>query len=89
MTHTSSHTSLHPINAGVALGVLVAACAFSLGVIASISGIWHDAVITWGQFYLGFGPTLGGSVIGAVWGFLDGFVGGALFAWLYNLLGSR
>ena len=25
-----------------------------------------------------------GSVVGALWGFVDGLIGGALFAWLYN-----
>ncbi len=30
-----------------------------------------------------------GSVIGLVWGFVDGLIGGAIFAWVYNkLVGS-
>jgi hypothetical protein len=39
-----------------------------------------------GSFYIGFGPTLGGALIGAVWGFAVGFVFFAVAAWLYNLL---
>ena len=39
-----------------------------------------------GSFYLGFGPTLGGALIGAVWGLVVGFVFFALGAWLYNML---
>ncbi len=39
-----------------------------------------------GSFYLGFGPTLGGALIGAVWGFAIGFVFFALAAWIYNKL---
>ena len=31
-----------------------------------------------GSFYVGFGPTLGGALIGALWGFAVGFV---FFAW--------
>ncbi len=27
-----------------------------------------------------------GAVIGAVWGFIDGAIGGFVFAWLYNKL---
>jgi hypothetical protein len=27
-----------------------------------------------------------GSVIGLLWGLVDGFIGGLVFAWLYNLL---
>jgi len=30
-----------------------------------------------------------GSLIGLVWGFVDGLIGGAIFAWLYNLLAAR
>jgi hypothetical protein len=39
-----------------------------------------------GSFYVGFGPTLGGALIGALWGFALGFVFFALGAWLYNML---
>ena len=30
-----------------------------------------------------------GSIIGAVWGFIDAGIGGAIFAWLYNLLADK
>lgn len=39
-----------------------------------------------GQLYRGYSITPVGSVIGLVWAFCDGFVGGAVFAWLYNKL---
>ena len=39
-----------------------------------------------GSFYAGFGPTIAGALIGAIWGFTVGFVFFALAAWLYNLL---
>lgn len=38
------------------------------------------------RIYLGYAFTPLGSVIGLVWGFVDGLIGGALFAWLYNTL---
>jgi len=34
--------------------------------------------------YRGYSATLSGSLIGAVWGFLDGAVSGLLIAWIYN-----
>ncbi len=34
--------------------------------------------------YIGFTFTPMGSLIGLAWGFVDGFIGGAIFAWLYN-----
>jgi len=39
-----------------------------------------------GKIYRGYSITPLGSVIGLAWGLVDGLVGGAIFAWLYNLL---
>ncbi len=39
-----------------------------------------------GHIYRGFNVSPLGSVIGLIWGFVDGLIGGAIFAWLYNLL---
>jgi len=41
------------------------------------------------RIYLGYAFTPVGSVIGLVWGFVDGFIACAVFAWLYNLLAGR
>jgi hypothetical protein len=42
-----------------------------------------------GRVYLGYRLDALGSVIGLVWGFFDGLIGGAIFAWLYNLLTDK
>ena len=42
-----------------------------------------------GRVYRGYNISPLGSVIGLVWGFADGAIGGAIFAWLYNLIASR
>lgn len=39
-----------------------------------------------GMVYRGYTLSPLGSFIGLVWGFFDGVIGGAIFAWLYNLL---
>ena len=36
------------------------------------------------RIYIGYSFTPIGSVIGAVWGFIDFAIGGAIAAWLYN-----
>ena len=36
------------------------------------------------RLYIGYSFTPMGSVIGAVWGFVDWGIAGAIFAWLYN-----
>jgi hypothetical protein len=34
-------------------------------------------------------PSIGSIVTGTLYGLVDGAIGGAVFAWLYNLLSSR
>ena len=42
-----------------------------------------------GRLYRGYSITPTGSLIGLVWAFLDGLIGGLIFAWLYNLLAGK
>lgn len=39
-----------------------------------------------GRLYRGYSISGVGSFIGLAWAFADGLLGGAIFAWLYNLL---
>ena len=39
-----------------------------------------------GRCYRGYEISPLGSLIGLAWGFVDGLIGGAIFAWLYNCL---
>jgi hypothetical protein len=68
----------------LALGVSCAIYMLLLGW-AGMLGWGADIVNTIGTFYIGFAPTLLGGIIGAVWGFLDGAIGGAIIAIIYNL----
>ncbi|MFH1691185.1 MAG: bacteriophage holin [Candidatus Omnitrophota bacterium] len=51
-----------------------------------------DTFLQWGTgfryvmstLYLGYTPTVLGSIIGAAWGLVDGGCGGLVVAWLYN-----
>jgi len=38
------------------------------------------------HFYIGYTFSYAGAFVGLVWGFIDGAVGAAIFAWLYNKL---
>lgn len=40
------------------------------------------------KFYFGYSVSWLGGIIGLFWGFVDGFITGALFAWLYNKLAA-
>lgn len=42
-----------------------------------------------GKLYRGYSLSPTGSFIGFVWALVDGAIGGAIFAWLYNFLIGR
>ena len=42
-----------------------------------------------GRLYRGYAISPVGSMIGLIWAFFDGLIGGALFAWLYNVLAGK
>ena len=42
-----------------------------------------------GMVYRGYNISATGSLIGLVWGFTDGLIGGFVFAWLYNKFASK
>tara|TARA_Y100000590_G_scaffold49164_2_gene51970 strand:+ start:1505 stop:1747 length:243 start_codon:yes stop_codon:yes gene_type:complete len=41
------------------------------------------------RVYIGYSFTPMGSIIGALWGFVDWGIAGAIFAWLYNLINKK
>ena len=73
---------------------LASAIIWSLGLFAltwwiiAFDGITHEATLI-GHLYRGYDISPMGSVIGLVWAFPDALVGGAVFAWLYNLIAAR
>jgi hypothetical protein len=69
---------------GLSLGIIWAIGSFLLGILATLSGQGKEIVDIIGSFYIGYAATIKGSLIGAVWAFIDAFIGGALLAWLYN-----
>lgn len=69
---------------GLALGIMWGVGMLVLGFAAHWFMWGTPLVTTMGSAYVGFEPTLWGSVIGGVWGFCDGFIGGVVLAWLYN-----
>jgi hypothetical protein len=42
-----------------------------------------------GLVYRGYSISPLGSIAGLIWGFVDGLIGGAIFAWLYNKITER
>jgi len=56
--------------------------------IIALDGITGEPTII-GRLYRGYNISPGGSFIGLIWASIDGFIGGAVFAWFYNWLSGR
>ena len=49
----------------------------------------QDGPTVLGALYRGYTLTPSGSLVGFAWAIADGYIGGAIFAWLYNKLLNR
>lgn len=72
---------------GLALGIIWGAALLIMGLAAMIfPGYAAGFVRSAGSLYIGYNSTIIGSLVGALWGFIDAGIFGLLFAWLYNKL---
>ncbi len=88
----NSNMRFHVTALALTVGLLWGVVVF---LVAAANTIWP----TYGQAFLelvasiypGYhaSPGLGSALIGASYGFLDGAIGGAVLAWVYNLLADR
>ena len=67
-------------------GIFGASAMFLLAWWLIIIGNAEGPITLFERIYIGYSFTPLGSVIGAVWGFVDWGIAGAIFAWLYNLI---
>lgn len=72
------------ISLGLAVGVTAAIYVFLLGIAAGLFGWGVVAVSVLSNLFIGYEPSVVGSITGAVWAFVNGLVAGILIAWLYN-----
>jgi len=71
---------------GLTLGMVWGSAMFLLGLINLKTTLGSSILLGMSSLYVGYAPTIMGSVIGGVWGFLDAGVAGVIVAWLYNKL---
>ncbi|MDP8234356.1 MAG: bacteriophage holin [Candidatus Saelkia tenebricola] len=79
-------TNLNVKALGLSLGIIWAIAAFIMGILAMMLGYGGNFVEALGSIYIGYEATLKGSIIGAIWGFIDAGICGVIVAWLYNKL---
>jgi ABC-type nitrate/sulfonate/bicarbonate transport system permease component len=83
---------LNTVAMAAALGIFWGACVLLLGVANIIWPSYGQAVLQiCASIYPGYHPGtgLGSVIIGTIYALIDGFVGGAIFGWLYNLLAGE
>ena len=74
---------LQPLALGIAIGLLWAIYVGCLGIFAML-GWGNGLVAPLAALYIGYGPSIIGAIIGAIWAFVDGLVAGVVIAWVYN-----
>jgi hypothetical protein len=70
---------------GLACGIIWGGLMLILG-LGAMMGWGEDVVNFISRIYVGYQASFLGAMIGLIWGFVDAFVGGVIFAWLYNKL---
>ncbi len=80
MARNGTHGTLGVISFGLAVAITSAAFTFFLGLMATFFGWGVELAGALSSLYIGFSPTFVGTITGAVWAFVDGFVAGVMIA---------
>lgn len=83
----SNCRNLSILRFSIAIGFTYGLGMLFLGLMGTYCGWGANVVEAMGTVYIGYQTTIMGSIIGGLWGLVDGFIGGALIAIMYNLLG--
>src|SRR3989304_10169760 len=76
----------HVLSIGIAFGIVWALGVVLLGLGAWWFG-WGDPIVELlSSIYRGYDESVLGVLIGGLWGFVDAFIAGVIFAWIYNCL---
>ncbi|MCL6088588.1 MAG: bacteriophage holin [Candidatus Marsarchaeota archaeon] len=81
--------SIDPARLGIAGGIIWAAALFVCTLVSLYSGLWTVFLALVADIYPGYTVSLAGSIVGAVYGFVDMFVFLYVLAWLYNRVGRK
>jgi len=74
---------------GLTAGIFGSLTMFFLAWWMILTGNAEGPTTLFERIYLGYSFTPVGSVIGALWGFIDFGIAGAIFAWLYNFINMK
>jgi hypothetical protein len=77
---------LNPKRLGVAGGILWGVSLFVLTLLSVYTGYAAQWLSMLPSVYPGYAVSVGGSIVGLLYGFVDAFIGLFILAWLYNKL---
>lgn len=77
---------LSPKAVGLALGILTGLGLFIMTILAVYTSYLTHIVELLVGVYPYYEISLQGAAAGLIWGFVDGLIGGLIFAWVYNLI---
>lgn len=69
-------------------GIVWALCLFVTTLVSTYTGFAKPFLAGVASIYPGYSISLGGSIIGLIYGFFDVFIGVYIFAWVYKKLGK-
>ena len=69
---------------GLACGIMWSLAMIFLGLLNTFSNWGSEFEGIMATLYIGYAPTILGSILGGLWGFADAGIGGMVIAWLYN-----
>ena len=91
LTKMAKHKSKNQLNGqriGLALGIVFALYLLLVALASKFFGWGTPVVHLISSMYIGYGTTVQGMLMGMLWGFIDFFIAGFIFAWVYNKLGK-
>ncbi|ODN42041.1 bacteriophage holin [Piscirickettsia litoralis] len=80
---------LSVLGLGLAIGIVWGAALVIIAWLAAAYGYAGPVVKLISSVYIGYGPTFFKGIIGGLWGLVDGFIGGAIVAMIYNWIVCR
>ena len=81
-----TNNKLCPVSLGLSLGITWGISVLIMGLLAHLYMFGKPFVAAVGAVYVGYDPSIAGSIIGGIIGFVDAFIYGFIIAWLYNTI---
>ena len=81
---SGKHSYINVLGLSLGFGVAWGLSLFALGILSWQFGWGEKLMEIHSSIYVGFGPSLMGSLKGLLWGLADGFIGGFVVAIVHN-----